>query len=134
VFVLDASVAAAWFLGDESNAYSAAARERLRLTHAIVPAIFPLEIGNICLVAGRRGRLSEAQSLQALRALGDLPIEVRPLESLEQLPGIVSLARDQGLSTYDAAYLDLAMREDLPLATHDRSLRKACLAVGVALL
>lgn len=133
-FVLDASVALAWHFEDEASAYADRALERLREDDAVVPAIWPLEIANGLLAAERRGRLSAADVAQAHGLLSDLPIGVNALTLQVALGPVLDLARAQGLSTYDAAYLELAMREGLPLATEDEALRAAARRVGVPLL
>jgi len=82
-------------------------------------------VGNVLLVAERKNRLSQASIVRFLGFLGGLPITVEQETPERMLREIVSLAREHRLSTYDASYLDLAMRLDLPLATLDASLEKA---------
>jgi len=114
-----------WCFEDEGNSYAEAVLESPEHAEAYVPAIWPLEVGNVLLVAERKGRLSQASVVRFLALLGGLPIVVEQ-ETLERmLKEIVWLAREHDLSTYDASYLDLAMRLDLPLATQDRSLVQA---------
>lgn len=135
-FVLDASVIMAWALTDEDNAYCRQVLWSLDATKALVPVIWPLEVGNALLVAERRGRLSQVDIVQFLSFLWTLPIEVEVQQS-EQLPGeslaILELARIYQLSTYDAAYLHLAMYHGCPLATTDAALRQAAGRAGVQL-
>ncbi len=131
--VLDASVTLAWAFEDEENAYPDFVLESLAEAKASVPAIWPLEVGNALLVAERRGRLNQAATVQFLALLWQLPIVVEP-ERPERIFGeILSLAREQGLSTYDATYLHLAMRRGFPLATTDELLRQAAARAGVPL-
>ncbi|WP_197075654.1 type II toxin-antitoxin system VapC family toxin [Leptospirillum sp. Group II 'CF-1'] len=92
---------------------------------AFVPAIWPLEVGNVLLVAERKRRLSEASIIRFLALVNNLPITVEQETPERMLKEIVSLARENGLSTYDASYLDLAMRLGLPLSTKDKVLLKA---------
>lgn len=124
-FVVDNSVVMSWCFEDEGNEYAEAVLESLESAEAFVPAIWPLEVGNVLLVAERKGRLSRASVVRFLSLLGGMPITVEQESPGRMLNEIVSLAREHGLSTYDASYLDLAMRLDLPLATHDASLAEA---------
>jgi predicted nucleic acid-binding protein len=82
-------------------------------------------VGSVLLVAERKRRLSQASVVRFLELVGGLPITVEQETPERMLKEIVSLAREQGLSTYDASYLDPAMRLDLPLATQDTPLSKA---------
>lgn len=124
-FVVDNSIVMAWCFEDEENGYAETVLESLASAEAFVPAIWPLEVGNVLLVAERKRRLSQASVVRFLELVGGLPITVEQETPERMLKEIVSLAREQGLSTYDASYLDLAMRLDLPLATQDTSLSKA---------
>ncbi|MCE5271257.1 type II toxin-antitoxin system VapC family toxin [bacterium] len=124
-FVVDNSVVMSWCFEDEGNEYAEAVLESLESGEAFVPAIWPLEVGNVLLVAERKGRLSRASVVRFLSLLSGLPITVEQETPERMLNEIVSLAREHGLSTYDASYLDLTMRLDLPLATQDASLTKA---------
>jgi predicted nucleic acid-binding protein len=131
-FVIDASVAMAWCFEDEATRETDALLEVLGSGVAIVPALWQLEVANVLVIAERRRRISEAKSGRFLALLARLPIEVDDIgSSLEQL---VSVARRHGLSAYDAAYLALAQRRGLPLATRDEGLREACVAAGVEVL
>jgi predicted nucleic acid-binding protein len=124
-FVVDNSVVMSWCFEDEGNHYAEAVLESLESAEAFVPAIWPLEVGNVLLVAERKSRLSQASVVRFLALLGGLPITVEQETPERMLREIVAIAREHGLSTYDASYLDLAMRHDLPLATQDTSLAKA---------
>ena len=130
-FILDASVTLAWGLEDESNAYTDAVLDSLEVAEAIVPAVWPLEVGNGILVAERRRRIAHADAVQFLALLQELPIVVQPEAPERMLGEITALAREQQLSAYDASYLDLAMRMGLPLATQDETLRQAAARCGV---
>ncbi|MCL5884153.1 MAG: type II toxin-antitoxin system VapC family toxin [Deltaproteobacteria bacterium] len=132
-FVLDCSVAMAWCFGDETNPYSEAVLQGLADNGAVAPSIWPLEMANVLLVAERRKRISKAQSRRFVELLQALPIAVDDVSAARAWDGVLSLAREQQLSAYDAAYLELAMREGLPLATLDGALRKAARSCGVAL-
>ena len=132
--VLDCSVALAWILPDEGEHRVAALLERLATEGAIVPEVWPLEVANALLVAQRRRRLKEEDIERALRDLAALPISVDKETHQHALGATLSLAREYKLSSYDAAYLELARRTRLPLATLDKKLRSACRAAGIELL
>lgn len=133
-FVLDASVTLGWCFRDEANAYAHRVLRRLADDSALVPAIWLLEVANGLLLAERRGRLSVADVAQVHGALAGLPIEWQDLTLEQALGPVLDLARAHRLSAYDAAYLELAMREGLPLATQDDALRAAAENVGVPLM
>lgn len=133
-FVLDNSVVMAWYFEDEANDFTAAVLRQLAESEALVPSIWPLEAANVLLVGERKGRSTEARTSRFIALLDALPIRVDGATSQQALSGILALGREQGLSSYDAAYLELAMREGLPLATQDRALRVAAQRCGVALL
>ncbi len=133
-FVLDASVALAWCFDDESTPGAWALLDRLRIAPGHVPALWALEIGNILLGAERRRRITRARTAEFLEILADLDIRVDP-----DLPGrafrdVMPLARERNLTTYDAVYLELAMRLGLPLATKDTALARAAAAIGLRTL
>lgn len=132
-FVLDNSVVSGWYLTGQSTEYSQAIAARLEVDKALVPALWQLELANVLKTACTKGRLSHAQARQILDALGQLPIEV----DSDVQPGqraLFELAMRFNLSSYDAAYLELAMRHGLPLATQDEQLKIAAVAAGVDLL
>ena len=133
-FVLDCSVAMAWCFEDESDGYADAVLDRLDNGTAVVPSHWPLEVANVLLDAERRGRLKEADSTRFLELLGALPIEVDSETPARAFGAILSLGREHGLSSYDAAYLELAMRESVPVASLDQPLRLAAEGSGVSLL
>lgn len=133
-FVVDASVSLAWYLEDETSAYADRVLERLSEDDALVPAIWIIEIANGLLVAERRRRVSAAGVSSAVERLLDLPVSVREAPFESALSSILNLARAHRLTAYDAAYLDLAMREGAPLATQDEDLRAAAARVGVEVL
>ena len=118
---------------DERDHYANAILRRLSDDLAIVPSIWMLEVANGLLVAERRGRLTAADMSQAHGILAGLPIKARDLSLDAALGPVLALARQENLSSYDASYLELAMREGVPLATVDDALRSAAGRVGVAL-
>lgn len=129
--VLDCSVTAAWCFEDEAAGYADRVLETLKSSEALVPQLWLLELGNVLVVAERRGRLREKDTVRFLSLVGSLPIEVVQWLNLELTRSIQSIARRHDLSVYDANYLWLAMEEDLPLATLDEDLRETCRTTGV---
>jgi predicted nucleic acid-binding protein len=132
VFVIDTSVAMAWCFEDEATEAADLVLDRLREDEAVVPAIWPLEVANVLLVAERRGRLTEAQASRFLGLLTQLPIEVD--DAPRELAGIDAAGRRHELSSYDASYLVLAEQLGASLATLDLRLAKAAERAGVELL
>ena len=132
--VLDASVALSWCFADEENPCGRMVLGMLREADAVVPAIWPLEIANALVVAERRHRLKLTETSRFLSLIEGLDIVVDPGTSARAFGETLSLARRHGLSAYDAAYLELALREDLPLATLDRDLGNAARKLGVKLI
>lgn len=131
-FVLDCSVGMAWCFEDEADRYADGVLDRLVDESALVPPLWPLEIANVLVVAERRRRLRRSDSARFLELVGALPIAV---DTATPNPShLLAVAREHSLSAYDAAYLALAMREGIPLATRDRALGKAARRCGVALL
>ena len=124
-FVIDNSVVMAWCFEDEASPYADFILDRLENATAIMPAIWPLEVSNVLLVAQRRKRLTVAAGNSFLALLSELPmiVEEEPPERMTR--EIVSLVRNCGLSTYDASYLDLAIKRELPIATLDNQLLAA---------
>lgn len=133
-FVLDCSVALAWLLPDEGSEAVDALADRLARASAHVPPIWPLEVRNALLVAARRGRIKDADVDRLVAILSELPIEIDRESDDDALSRILAIARRFGLTTYDAAYLELAERRSLPLATLDARLAKACKALKLPLL
>ncbi len=136
-FVLDASVAISWcFPGDptEDTPYSRNVLKALASNDALVPEIWPFEVANAIFVSySKRKRITEQQIQEYLSLLMALPIRVEP-QSLWANIGLQSLARRHDLAAYDAAYLDLAARTGLALATVDGPLKQAALAERITLL
>lgn len=133
-FVVDCSITMSWCFEDEADSYADSVLELLADSEAIVPSVWPLEVANVLLVAERRKRLSEAASAQFITLMNELPITVDQDTSRRALNEIRFIARQQGLSSYDAAYLELAMREGVALATKDDKLRKAARKCGAKLV
>jgi predicted nucleic acid-binding protein len=134
-FVLDASVAVAWCFEDEGTKFTESVLDLLSDgSEAIVPSIWPLEIANALLVGERRKRIAQARVTPILQSIAALPISVMPADARQAFERILPLAREQDLSEYDAAYLELALRQELPLATLDSNLRLSAQRTGVVLL
>ncbi len=132
-FVVDNSVVMSWCFADENSGYADRVLAALETKTAAVPVVWPLEVANVLLVAERKKRLGKADSIRFLELLRELPLEVIQ-EAPQRMTGeIMALAREQQLSSYDASYLDLAMRKGLPLATLDAALIKAAEKCGVLL-
>ena len=132
-FVLDCSVTMAWCFEDECDAYADAVLGALGRADALVPAIWPLEVANVLLVGERGKRLEKADSARFAELLRGLPIVVESLAGDAALDRVLGLGREFGLSSYDASYLELAMRQGLALATRDKELARACKKAGVSL-
>lgn len=134
MFVVDASVTLAWCFSDE--AYDAAEDALGRLEHdeAIAPAIWPLEVANGLRTAERRGRMDLADLPRVRDLLLSLPVQVEGVELRTALGEVTEIARGLDLTAYDAAYLALAARRGLSLATVDDRLRRAAISAGVPLV
>ena len=130
-FVVDASVAASWLLPDEVNGKADAAYDRLRDDTALVPGLWWYEMRNIFLINERRGRIDSAGTSRALALLAGLPIL---LDHAANEAELMALARRFRLTAYDAAYLELARREGVALATLDEPLARAARAEAVPLV
>ena len=132
-FVLDNSVVTGWYIPDQATTYTQAIAARLETDRAIVPALWQIEFANVLKTACTRGTLSLENAREIVDAMTTLPIEV----DSGAAPGprqLLELAMRYSLSSYDAAYLELAMRHGLPIACQDAKLREAALQAGVAVL
>jgi predicted nucleic acid-binding protein len=132
--VLDASAALAWCFEDEGGAEVDALIERVAAAGASVPGLWPVEIANGLVTGERRRRITRAESAAFATMLEELPIVVDPETGARALHETIGIAREHELSAYDAAYLELAMRLSLPLATGDRKLREAADRAGVVVI
>ena len=132
--VLDNSVSAAWCFSDETNSYT----ERVFQTvvkdgGAVAPALWPIELANALVVAERRRRITIEQREAFLKNLDHLDIEIQPLTTDQIFRKGIGLATLHRLSVYDATYLEIAIQQQLPLATQDEELIRAAKDVGVAI-
>jgi predicted nucleic acid-binding protein len=132
-FVVDCSITMAWCFEDECDPYADAALGALEETEVLVPSVWTLEMANVIVVAERQRRLTKADSTRFVELLGGLRIVVEEAAREHVLTRVLGCARDFGLSAYDAAYLELAMRHGVALATTDRALRSACRKSGTRL-
>lgn len=133
-FVIDASITMAWCFPDEETPETRGLFDRMPTSEAIVPAVWPFEIAYVLLIGERRQRLTHAHTAQFLQLLRTLAITVDTGSPMATVSSVMALGREHGLSSYDAAYLELAMRQRLPLATLDARLRTAATRAGVSLL
>jgi predicted nucleic acid-binding protein len=124
-FVLDVSVSMTWCFEDEASEETWALLDRLSDDAALVPGIWAAEVANVLLIAERRRRLTRLQSRAFATRLLALPILVEETAPQRLLTDVLAFGRDTGLASYDALYLDLAVRHDLPLATLDLAMRAA---------
>jgi predicted nucleic acid-binding protein len=129
--VIDASIAMAWSFPDERDAESIAAGRHVLIEHAIVPALWRWEVQNVLVNAERRGRVTADTINDILRALHALPIAVDAPPPVPAFGAELQLARRFTLSVYDAAYLELAARRGMRLATKDVALRAAASTLGL---
>jgi len=128
-FVIDNSVVSGWYLENQATPYAEAIAEQLLEDRASAPGLWELELSNVLRTACLRQRMTAEKAQQILSRIATLPIDVDrhgvpPRE-------LLALSLRFGLSSYDAAYLELALRRQLPLATQDEALRAAALAAGV---
>lgn len=132
--VLDASVALGWLFADERTPTVDALLDRVAEEGAVVPGLWALEVANALQTALRRGRIDASFRSQALALLSRLPITVDDETAARAWGDTQTLADRFGLTLYDAAYLELAMRKGLPLATADGQLRDAAIGAGVLVM
>lgn len=129
LFVLDNSVVYGWLLEDQSTTCTEAVAMRLAEDRPVTPALLRLEYANVLRTACKRGRLAAHQAQAVIEQMGRLPVEIdREVPDAAQL---LALALCHGLTSYDAAYLELALRRQLPIATQDAALADAARTAGV---
>ncbi len=131
-FVIDNSVVSGWYIKEQATHYTAAILERLKNDTAHTPALWLLELANVARTSVIRGKFMPEQAADAVALMTNLPITVdRTVVSADAL---LALALRYNISSYDAAYLDLAMRLQLPIAAKDGALRNAAEAAGVGVV
>jgi predicted nucleic acid-binding protein len=133
-FVLDCSTTMAWCFEDEGAKRANRFLERLATTHAVVPTIWALEVANVLLVAQRKRRVTVADSIRFLDLLRSLPIRTDEETTRRAWTDTLPLAARLSLSACDAAYVELAIRLNAPLATLDTHLTQAARKAGVKVL
>lgn len=132
--VVDASVALAWGLPDQRSPYADSVLEGMAGGPVLAPGIWSVEIANGLLMAERRKRIAPTSVSAFLRFLDQLGVVREPFQGGGLPVGVVDLAREHGLTAYDAVYLELAVRRRLPLATLDKKLAAAARRAGVSRL
>ncbi len=130
-FVLDCSMTMAWVFSDEASETTDRLRDSLVQGGAFVPALWPVEVGNVLLMATRRGRITRDDWQRIREDLLALPISIDPVSTDRIWGAVMELADAHRISAYDAVYLELALRLRLPLATLDSALAAAAQHTGV---
>ncbi|MHB1304012.1 MAG: type II toxin-antitoxin system VapC family toxin [Acidiphilium sp.] len=132
--VIDSSIALTWCFEDEASPETDLLFERVRDDGAVVPGLWHLELSNVLLQAEKRGRVSMGDVALRLDLIADLPITVDQEMTSRAWREILTIARAEGLTTYDATYLELAVRLGLPLLTKDKELAETAKRLGVVVL
>lgn len=133
-FVIDCSVALSWYFSDEINDRTQALRDQLVNESIHVPCLWPIEITNVVLAALRQNRITDDELPDLLDDLRELPDEIdRETDSMVWDESF-HLAKQFNLSIYDATYMELAVRRELPIATLDKGLAKACQEADINIL
>jgi len=133
--VIDASVAVAWCFSDETTRFTEKVLDLVsKAAEVYVPPMWPFEVANALLTAERRKRITVTQTTSFLNRIGGLPVIVELQQVARAHDQVLSVARQHGLTVYDAAYLELAVRKGLPLATLDERLKQAAVAAGTAFI
>lgn len=134
MLVIDASAALQWVFRDEASSTSESLFEKVADEGATVPAIFHIELANVLVQAEKRGRINAAYATERLGVLAELPITVDDESAARARRQTLTLARTEGLTAYDASYLELAIRLGVPLASRDTDLIAAARRRGVTVL
>ena len=132
--IIDCSITLAWCFADETTEASAQIQDRLVDEAAIVPIHWSLEVVNVLAMAEKRNRLTAADASHFLALLATLDIHEDDETFARAFGHLPALCREYGLTSYDAAYLELAIRRQLPLATLDGDLRQAATKCGIEVL
>ena len=134
-FVLDNSVTMRWLFNDGSlvdRQYARTVLQAIEYGNILVPAIWPLEVANVISRAEKKYGLAEARSAEFIHVLSQMQIRIDQETCIHALADTLQLARRYNLSSYDAAYLELALREGIPLATLDDALIEAMQKTGLS--
>jgi predicted nucleic acid-binding protein len=132
--VIDSSIALTWCFEDEASPETDVLFDRIRDEGAVVPGLWHLELNNVLLQAEKRGRIGTCDVAARLDLIAELPILIDQETTGRAWREILIIARAEGLTTYDAAYLELAVRRGLPLLTKDKELAGAAKRLGVVVL
>lgn len=132
--VIDTSIALSWCFEDEASPETDQLFARVRNEGGIVPGLWHLELSNVLLQAEKRGRLSAQDVGIRLDLISGLPIVTDQETTARAWREILTMARAERLTTYDATYLELAVRRGLPLLTKDIQLAQAARRIGVEVL
>jgi predicted nucleic acid-binding protein len=132
--IVDCSITMAWCFSDETTKETAEVQDRLITEAAIVPAHWQLEVVNVLVMAEKRNRISAQDADGFLLLLRGLDIQTDSETATRVFDHVLPLCRTHSLTSYDAAYLDLAIRLQLPLASLDEALRRAASSAGIQLL
>lgn len=133
-FILDCSITMTWCFGDEATRASSVILDRLERETALVPPHWFLEVTNVLAMAEKRRRIAPTASAEFLGFLGALDVEVDDEPASRAFSQLLPLCRTHRLTSYDAAYLELAVRRQLPLASLDNDLRAGAKQLGVSVL
>jgi predicted nucleic acid-binding protein len=131
-FVLDNSVVCGWLFESQATPYTAAIASRLRTESALAPGLLPLEYANVLRTACKQRKMVAQQAQAAARQVASLPIEIDT--TIADAGELLALALRYELSSYDATYLELALRQQLPIATQDNALADAARTAGVGVI
>ncbi|MDX2163954.1 MAG: type II toxin-antitoxin system VapC family toxin [Gammaproteobacteria bacterium] len=133
-FVLDCSITMAWCFEDEVTPYAENIMDKLADAIALVPALWSIEVANVLIMAEKKKRISPSTANAFRFMLGKLPIRIEENIPRFYLEHIFKTAKENHLTAYDAAYLDLALQHNLPIATLDKDLQKAAKTQGIEIL
>ena len=133
-FVLDCSVTMGWCFEDEASKYTDLVLNCFESSKALVPTLWTLEVTNVLVMAERKKRISSLQSNAFLDVINSLPIEVDSSTPSRAFFSLTAIARKTNLTIYDSAYLEIALRNKIPIATFDKALRKAATHLKIELL
>lgn len=133
-FIVDCSLTMAWCFADEATPAASELLDRLAEESVLVPSLWFLEVANVLAMAEKRKRISAGDSDRFLTLLGILEIEVDDEAHSRSISDLIPLCRAQGITSYDAVYLDVALRHRLPLASLDDDMRRSAKKLGIKLL
>ncbi|MBA3484518.1 MAG: type II toxin-antitoxin system VapC family toxin [Pirellulales bacterium] len=133
-FIIDCSITMAWCFTDERTPATVLVRDRSERETALAPGLWYLEVANVLSLAEKRGRITPALVAEFINLLAKMTIEIDGEGPDRAFQQILPLCRQHDLTSYDAVYLELAIRTGLPLATLDGQLRAAAAERGVPLL